>query len=105
MPGLIMNAMSTECCGISSRTRSKVSGASLPSRAITTLTWVPLGPFSMVATALESSPSADLPSMDIITSPGLMPALNAGVPSNGASTTTWITPSLSGCGWIDMPTP
>ena len=105
MPGLSRKAISTESRGISSRTRSKESGPLWPSRCMETRTWVPFGPLSMAATAAESRPSADLPSTERMRSPGRIPALNAGVPSNGASTMTCRTPALSARGWMVMPTP
>ena len=67
-------------------------GLDEPSRAMVTMTWVPRGPLSMVATAAESMPSVDLPSMVRMTSPGRMPALKEGVPSKGARTTILVLP-------------
>ncbi len=81
MPGLISYFRSTEGCGISSLTRSNTSGFAWPSRAMVTWTWVPLGPFSALATASDVMPSAVLPSTAAITSPGRIPARKLGVPS------------------------
>ena len=63
---------------MSSRTRSKTRGLDAPSRSMVTETWVPLGPLRREATAAESMPSVDLPSMETMTSPGRMPALKDG---------------------------
>src|SRR5437879_13758484 len=50
-------------------------------------TTVPLGPLSRSATSAVLSPSVDLSSTFVITSPGRMPALYAGEPTKGARTT------------------
>ena len=64
--------------GISSRTRSKLSGDEAPTRVIVTLTLVPRGPLRRLATSSEVMPAADWPSMLVMTSPGWMPARKAG---------------------------
>src|SRR5579885_1962595 len=88
-----------------------IGNLAAPSRLTVTCTMVPRGPFSILATLSvcsfgeESSPTADFPLTDSITSPGRRPALNAGEPGIGATTNVTSLPILPGRDWMLIPTP
>ncbi len=80
----------TERILMAARVRLKSLGASKPSRKTVITTLVPMSPRILCTASISSMLSVLAPSILRIMSPGLMPALSAGVPSMGLTTvSTW----------------